>query len=85
MAKRRRKTEQKQTVVDFAYTHRSGLLKLLWALVIGISALFGYLQGYPLVQDGQVGYGILIGLLYGGGALLAILGAFYINRKLKGY
>ncbi|GAB4424409.1 MAG: hypothetical protein Kow0031_03400 [Anaerolineae bacterium] len=85
MAKRRRKTQEKQTIYQWAYAHRSGLLKLFWGLVIGISALFGYLQGYPLVQAGQVGYGLLIGLLYGGGAFLAILGAFYLNRKLKGY
>lgn len=84
MAKRRKKTQEKRTLFDFAVTHRSGLLKVFWVLVIGISALFGYLRGYPLVEAGQVEYGVLIGLLYGVGAFLAILAAFFINRKLKG-
>jgi hypothetical protein len=84
MAKRRKKTQEKQSLRNFISTHHSSAIKFLWVLVIIISALFGYSRGYPLVQAGQVSYGIMIGLLYGVGAFLAILAAFYINRKLKG-
>lgn len=84
MAKRRKKTQEKQDWPSFVATHRTGLMILLWALVIIVCALFGYSRGYPLVQAGQLGYGIMIGLLYGVGAFLAILAAFYVNRKLKG-
>lgn len=84
MAKRRKKQQEQRSIIDFAKEHNTGLFKFFWGIVVGISALFGYLQGYPLVQAGQTGYGILMGLLYGVGAFLAILAAFYINRKLKG-
>lgn len=63
---------------------RALLLKLGWALVIIISGLFGYSYGYPIVAQGQVVKGILIGLVYGGGAFVAILISFFLNRKLRG-
>jgi hypothetical protein len=63
---------------------RSLLLTLLWAFVAVIAVLYGYSHGYPVVAAGQTMRGILTGLAYGGGAFMAILVAFFINRKLRG-
>ena len=80
------KRQPKQTNQEKSWMQRrSFFLKLGWALVIIISALFGYTYGYPIVAEGQVLKGILVGLAYGGGALLAILISFFLNRKLRGY
>lgn len=84
MAKRRSKklTPARQQV---ALTQRRNmLLGILWAFVVIIAVLFGYFNGYPIVAAGQTFQGILVGLLYGGGALLALVFAFYLNRKLRG-
>jgi hypothetical protein len=58
-------------------------LKIVWGVVIGVCVLFGCTYGYPLVEDGQVVKGILIGLVYGGGAFMAILISFSLNQKLN--
>ena len=63
---------------------RARLVKLLWAFVIIICALFGYSYGYPIVAEGQIVKGVLTGLAYGAGALIAILFSFFLNRKLRG-
>ena len=84
MAKRRKKSQQKTSLLNFAGDNRAGLLKVFWAFVVIVSVLFGFSQTYPIIQAGQVGYGIMLGLLYSVGAFLAILAAFYINRKLRG-
>ena len=63
---------------------RNLLLSLVWGFVVIVAILFGYSHGYPLVAAGQTMQGILIGLAYGGGALLAIVFALFLNRKLRG-
>jgi hypothetical protein len=63
---------------------RQLLLKLIWSLIIIISVLYGYSNGYPIVAQGNVLQGILVGLAYGGGALFLIGLAFFLNRKLRG-
>lgn len=84
MAKRRPKQltfeEQRAAFIK----RRNLLLTLLWGFVVLVAALFGYSHGYPLVAAGQTVQGFLIGFAYGGGALLAILIAFFLNRKLRG-
>jgi hypothetical protein len=86
MAKRRKKSDKKQstTIPEFIQNHQALLMKLMWGLVVGLSVLYGVSQAYPLIAAGQVQHGLLIGVVYGGGALLAISAAYYINRKLKG-
>lgn len=59
-------------------------MKLIWGFIIIISGLFGYSYGYPIVAEGEVVKGILTGLAYGGGALMAILISFFLNQKLRG-
>jgi hypothetical protein len=84
MAKRRPRqlTPEEQQVA--LRKRRNLLLIILWILLVGIAALYGYSNGYPLVASGQTMKGILTGLAYGGGALLAILMALFLNRKLRG-
>ncbi len=82
MAKRQPKRSNQQ---EEWMKRRSLILKLGWVFVVIISALFGYTYGYPIVAEGQIVKGILIGLAYGGGALLAILISFFLNRKLRGF
>ena len=84
MAKRRLNQlspEQQQTAL---MKRRNFLMVLVWTILIIIAGLFGYSHGYPLVAAGQTMQGILQGLAYGGGALLAILMALFLNRKLRG-
>jgi hypothetical protein len=84
MAKRRPKQltpEEKHAVI---MKRRKLLLALVWSFVVIVAALYGYSHGYPLVAAGQTMRGILIGLAYGGGSLLAILIALFLNRKIKG-
>jgi hypothetical protein len=64
---------------------RNLLLAIVWIIIVIISGLYGYSHGYPLVAAGQTMQGILIGLAYGGGALLLIVVALFLNRKLRGY
>ncbi len=81
MAKRRSKRTNQQEAIE---QRRALLLKIGWGVIILISLMFGYSFGAPLVAEGQLVKGIFIGLAYGSGALLAILAAFFLNRKLKG-
>ncbi len=81
MAKRQPKYQNQTKTLE----KRRGLIfKLLWAVVIIICGLFGYSYGYPLVAEGQMVKGILIGLAYSGGAFIAILISYFLNQKLKG-
>lgn len=82
MAKRKSKQGQQQ---ESSEKRRAIFIKIGWGLVVGVSILFGYSYGYPLVAEGEVVRGILTGLAYGGGALMALLVSLYLNRKLKGY
>lgn len=63
---------------------RNLLLAIVWTFVMVVAVLYGYSHGYPLVAAGQTIQGVLIGIAYGGGALLAILIALFLNRKLRG-
>jgi hypothetical protein len=82
MAKRQSKQKEQ---VDALEKRRALVTKVLWAAIVIVCFVFGYSYGYPLVAAGQVTKGILIGLAYGGGALIAILISYFLNRKLKGY
>jgi hypothetical protein len=85
MAKRRSKQltpEQQRAAV---MKRRNLLLAILWVFIVVIAGLYGYSHGYPLVAAGQTIQGILVGLAYGGGALLLIVIALFLNRKLRGY
>lgn len=84
MAKRRpsQLTPEEQQVAW--QKRRNWLLALLWIFLVVIAVLYGYSYGYPLVASGQTMKGILTGLAYGGGSLLAILMALFLNRKLRG-
>jgi hypothetical protein len=59
--------------------------KLAWGLVVVICGLFGYTYGYPIVAAGEPARGVLVGLAYGGGALIVILISYFLNRKLRGH
>lgn len=84
MAKRRRKEKQKFSLYNFIEQHRTAILRTFWALAILLCFLFGYTRAYPLVAQGDVWNGVLIGLAYGLGAFFAIWFSFFLNRKLKG-
>lgn len=60
------------------------LYRIGWGIIIGLVVLFGASRGYPLVAEGHLIRGILIGLAYSGGAMGAILISFFLNQKLKG-
>ena len=81
MAKRQPKNKSQAEEFE---KRRALIVKLLWAFVVIICVLFGYSYGYPIVAEGQPVKGILIGLAYGAGALMAILISFFLNQKLKG-
>ena len=81
MAKRQPKNKNQAEEFE---KRRALIVKLLWAFVVIICVLFGYSYGYPIVTEGQLVKGILIGLAYGAGALMAILISFFLNQKLKG-
>jgi hypothetical protein len=81
MAKRQPKYKQQ---ADALQKRRILITRLLWAFVIIICVLFGYSYGSPLVAEGQLAKGVLIGLAYGGGAFVAVLISFFLNQKLKG-
>ena len=81
MAKRQPKYNQQTEALQ---KRRVLITRLLWAFVVILCVLFGYSYGSPLVAEGQISKGILIGLAYGGGALGAILISFFLNQKLKG-
>ena len=81
MAKRRSKRKDQQEVLE---KRRAIIIKVVWAGVIILCLLFGYSYGYPIAAEGEVAKGFLIGLLYGGGAFIAILISLFLNRKLKG-
>ena len=84
MAKRRPKQLTPEEQHAALMKRRSLLLALLWSFVVIVAALFGYSHGYPLVAAGQTVQGYLTAFAYGVGALLAILIAFFLNRKLRG-
>lgn len=85
MTKRRPKQLTPEQQNEALMKRRNLLLILVWGFVIVVAVLYGYSQGYPIVAAGQTMRGIVIGLAYGGGALLAILVALFLNRKLRGF
>ncbi len=82
MAKRQPKHQTEEEALE---KRRVLLIKVLWVIVIIICILFGYSYGYPIVAQGDVAKGILIGLAYGGGALFVLLISYFLNRKLRGH
>ncbi len=82
MAKRQKakaQNEPSQTLL----ARRELYLKILLLFMVALAILYGFLQGYPIVAEGQTVRGLLIGFGYGGAALLAMVGAFFINQKLR--
>ncbi len=84
MAKRHSKPKKQFDPMGYLREHRGMLWKLAWVFIVAVSILFGYSNGYPLVVQGRLLDGILIGTAYGAGAFAAILAAIIVNRKLKG-
>jgi Na+/H+ antiporter NhaC len=82
MAKRQPKYQNEEEALE---KRRVLLLKVLWAVIIIVCILFGYSYGYPIVAQGEVAKGILIGLAYGGGALFVLAVSYFLNRKLRGH
>ncbi len=82
MAKRQPKYQNEEEAVE---KRRALLVKVLWVVIIIVCILFGYSYGYPIVAQGDVAKGILIGLAYGGGALFVLLISYFLNRKLRGH
>ena len=82
MAKRQPKYQNEEEALE---KRRVLLVKILWAAIIIVCILFGYSYGYPIVAQGDVAKGILIGLAYGGGALFVLLISYFLNRKLRGH
>ena len=82
MAKRQPKYQNEEEALE---KRRVLLLKVLWVVIIIVCILFGYSYGYPIVAQGDVAKGILIGLAYGGGALFVLLISYFLNRKLRGH
>ena len=85
MAKRRSKQLTPEEKRAALMKRRNLLLAIVWGFIVVIAGLYGYSHGYPLVAAGQTVQGILVGLAYGGGALLLIVVALFLNRKLRGY
>ena len=85
MAKRRPKQSTPEQQRAALMKRRNLLWAIVWVFIIIIAGLYGYSHGYPLVAAGQTIQGILVGLAYGGGALLLIVIALFLNRKLRGY
>ena len=85
MAKRRSKQLTPEEKRAALMKRRNLLLAIVWVFIVIIAGLYGYTHGYPLVAAGQTMQGILVGLAYGGGALLLIVIALFLNRKLRGY
>lgn len=63
---------------------RKLLLRVVWLTILVIAAFYGYVNASPFLAEGQVMWGIIMGLAYGLGAFALIAAAFFINRKLKG-
>ena len=82
MAKRQPKYQNEEEALE---KRRVLLVKILWAAIIIVCILFGYSYGYPIVAQGEVAKGILIGLAYGGGALFVLAVSYFLNRKLRGH
>jgi Na+/H+ antiporter NhaC len=82
MAKRQPKQKKQEEALE---KRKVLIVRILWVFVVIVCLLFGYSYGYPIVAQGQVAKGFLIGLVYGGGAFLAILVSYFLNQKLKGY
>ena len=70
MAKRQPNYQNQEEALE---KRRALLLKLLWTIIIIVCVLFGYSYGYPIVAQGELAKGILIGLAYGGGAFIVLL------------
>ena len=79
------KRQPRPTEPEPFFKRRTFWQKLIWGIVVLICALFGYTYGYPIVAEGEPVRGVLVGLAYGGGALIAILISYFLNRKLRGY
>ncbi len=84
MAKRKSTQPTAEEKQQAQLKRRSLLLKLMAGVILILVILYGYSNAYPLINAGQFWWGILIGVVYGGGALGLILGAFYLNRKMRG-
>lgn len=84
MAKRKREKKNKFNLLEFWQKNPGLVLKIGLVVVIIISAMFGFSYGYPIAAQGDVVKGVLTGLAYGGGALIAVLISYFLNRKLKG-
>jgi hypothetical protein len=84
MAKRRRKQPEGPWLYQLFENNRAHLPKVFWGIAIILSFWFGYTRGYPLVAQGEIWNGVMIGLAYGGGAFIVISVSYYLNRKLKG-
>jgi len=82
MAKRQPKYQNEEEALE---ERRALLTKVLWAVIIVVCVLFGYSYGYPVVAQGEIAKGVLIGLAYGGGALFVLLVSYFLNRKLRGH
>lgn len=82
MAKRQPNYQNQEEALE---KRRALLLKLLWTIIIIVCVLFGYSYGYPIVAQGELAKGILIGLAYGGGAFIVLLISYFLNRKLRGH
>jgi hypothetical protein len=80
MAKRRSKQLTPEEKRAALMKRRNLLLAIVWVFIVVIAGLYGYSHGYPLVAAGQTVQGILVGLAYGGGALLLIVVALFLNR-----
>jgi hypothetical protein len=81
MAKRQSKQKDQEEALE---KRRALFIRILWGAVVIFCILFGYSYGSPLVAEGQIAKGIMIGLAYGGGALFAIIVSYFLNQKLKG-
>lgn len=84
MAKRKSTQPTPEQKYEAILKRRELLLKLMYGIVGIIIILFGYSYGYPIVAAGQLWWGIFIGMVYSLGALLLVVAAFYLNRKMKG-
>jgi TRAP-type C4-dicarboxylate transport system permease small subunit len=84
VAKRRSKQPAPERQQAVLMKRRKLLLGVLWLVIIVIAGLIGYSHASPLVAEGQMARGILMGLVYGVGALGLIGAAFFVNRKLRG-
>ena len=84
MAKRQPKQKNQEQTQATLMQWRERLLKFGWLFLLIVAGLFGYAYGYPIAAQGNLLEGILTGVAYGAGALLMILAAIFLNRKMRG-